>query len=173
MNKKQGPKSRHRSSASALTVPSLPEAMEISRFSNLECPRMHRVSDSAGPVEGSLANVCIQGCLPLRTTGSASRMGDFGAPWLACARPCQLLHVQPRGYPHITRGHNGTASPVMWGSFIPNSMPVYPGAFGPIPSETTSGDRKDDRPSGLRRNRRAYKPPGLLFAGPEHFPGSS
>jgi hypothetical protein len=26
----------------------------------------------------------------------------------------------------------------MWGSFIPNSMPVYPGAFGPTPSSNYS-----------------------------------
>ena len=32
-------------------------------------------------------------CLPPRTTRSASRMGDFGAQWLACAFPCQLHHV--------------------------------------------------------------------------------
>jgi hypothetical protein len=38
-------------------------------------------------------------------------MGDFGAQWPACASPCQLLRVQPRGYPHLTRGHNGAASP--------------------------------------------------------------
>ena len=25
------------------------DAAELSRFSNIECPRMHRVSDSAGP----------------------------------------------------------------------------------------------------------------------------
>jgi hypothetical protein len=31
----------------------------------------------------------------------------------------------------MTRGHNGAAPPFMWGSFIPYSMPVYPGAFGP------------------------------------------
>lgn len=33
----------------------------------------------------------------------------------------------------MTRGHNGAASPFMWGAFIPFSMPVYPGAFGPTP----------------------------------------
>ena len=70
-----------------------PEAMEFSRFSSIECPRMHRVSDSAGPVEGSLSNVLLQCCLPPRTTRSASRMGDFGAQWLAYAFPCQLHHV--------------------------------------------------------------------------------
>ena len=43
--------------------------------------------------------------------------------------PLSTLYVLPRGYPHMTRGHNGAASPFMWGSFIPFSMPVYPGAF--------------------------------------------
>jgi hypothetical protein len=99
----------------------------------------HRVSTHAqglrlrGPAGGSLSSATSQYCLPPRTTRSASRMGDFGAQWLACVFPCQLHHVQPHGYPHMTRGHNGAAPPFMWGSFIPNSMPVYPGAFGPTP----------------------------------------
>jgi len=33
----------------------------------------------------------------------------------------------------MTRGHNGAAPPFMWGSFIPYSMPVYPGVFGVTP----------------------------------------
>ena len=43
--------------------------------------------------------------------------------------PCQLIHVQPHDCPHMTRGYDGSANPFMWGSFIPYSMPVYPGAF--------------------------------------------
>jgi len=53
---------------------------EISRFSNIECPRMLRFFDSAGPIIGSLRlsppSSC---CLPHRSTRSAPRMGDFGA----------------------------------------------------------------------------------------------
>jgi hypothetical protein len=103
----------HRPSPTPLVHHCLPETMEISRFSSIECPRMHRVSDSAGPGENSLSNAILQCCLPPRTTRSASRMGDFGAQWLACVFPCQLPHVWPRGYPHMTRGHNGAASPFM------------------------------------------------------------
>jgi len=47
--------------------------------------------------------------------------------------PLSTLHVQPRGCPRMTRGHDGSATPFMWGSFIPYSMPVYPGAFTTSP----------------------------------------
>ena len=43
--------------------------------------------------------------------------------------PLSTLHAQPHGCPRMTRGHDGAASPFMWGSCIPYSMPVYPGAF--------------------------------------------
>ena len=33
------------------------------------------------------------------------------------------------GHRRIARGHDGSTTPFMWGSFIPDSMPVYPGAF--------------------------------------------
>lgn len=63
---------------------------EISRFSNIECPRMLRFFDSAGPVRDFAAPVAaIPCCLPCLTTRSAPRMGDFGALFLACVFPCQ------------------------------------------------------------------------------------
>ena len=62
---------------------------EISRFSNIEFPRMLRVFDSAEPVYGSLRNAITPCCLPHRFTRSAPRTGDFGAQWLACVSPCQ------------------------------------------------------------------------------------
>jgi len=65
------------------------DTTEISRFSNIECPRMLRVSDSAGPVYVSLLFAVIPCCLPYRFTRSAPRTGDFGAQWLACVFPCQ------------------------------------------------------------------------------------
>ena len=112
--------------------------MEISRFSIIEFPRMHRVSDSAGPVDGSLFNAVSQCCLPLRTTRSASRIGDFGAQWLARAFPCQLLYVSPRGHPHMTRGHNGAASPFMSGSLHPQLYAGLSRRFRPVPPSLRS-----------------------------------
>ena len=47
--------------------------------------------------------------------------------------PLSTLHVQPHDCPRMTRGHDGAAIPFMWGSFIPYSMPVYPGAFRTSP----------------------------------------
>ena len=64
------------------------------------------------------------------------RKADFHAhikKWLACVFPCRTLHVRPRGCPRMTRGRDGTATPFTWDSFIPYSMPVYPGAFGQTP----------------------------------------
>jgi hypothetical protein len=45
------------------------------------------------------------------------------------ALPLSTLRRILAEYRRMTRGHNGAASPFMWGSFIPYSMPVYPGAF--------------------------------------------
>ena len=61
----------------------------ISRFSCMECPRMHRVSDSAGPVHGSLYNALHRVAFPAVQRGRHPGLGDFGAQWLACASPCQ------------------------------------------------------------------------------------
>jgi len=58
------------------------EAAELSRFSNIERPRMLRVSDSAGPVNDSLPIAAARGAFPNRRTWSAPRRGDFGAQWL-------------------------------------------------------------------------------------------
>ena len=97
----------HRPSPTAPIVYCLSKTSEISRFSIIEFPRMHRVSDSAGSVYDSLYFAASQCCLPLQVTRSAPRKGDFGALWLACVSPCQLLHVSPHDNPHMTRGHNG------------------------------------------------------------------
>ena len=108
---------------------------EISRFSNIECPRMLRFFDSAGPISGSLRlsppSSC---CLPHRSTRSAPRMGDFGALCLACVFPCRTLHVQPRGCPRMTWGRDGAATPFTWGSFIPYSNAGLSRRFQNVPS---------------------------------------
>ena len=49
----------------SLTNPSLStDTAEVSRFSNIVCPRMLRFSDSAGPVYGSLPSAVLPCCLP-------------------------------------------------------------------------------------------------------------
>ncbi len=57
----------------------LTDTNEISRFSNIERPRMHRFLDSAGSVRDSLINAARPFCLSLRTNRLAPRKGDFGA----------------------------------------------------------------------------------------------
>ena len=43
--------------------------MEISRFSNMECPRVHRVLDSAGPEKDSLSNALPDVAFPVGSLG--------------------------------------------------------------------------------------------------------
>ena len=62
-------------------------AAELSRFSNIECPRMLRFYDSAGPVNDWLDDVVARGAFPTYHTRSAPLKGDFGAQWLAYASP--------------------------------------------------------------------------------------
>jgi hypothetical protein len=100
-----------------------------SRFSHIECSRMHRVSDFAGPVFDSLRNAVHRVAFPTRSRSRhPGRVISELNGWPAL--PLSTLHVQAHGHPRMTRGHDGAASPFMWGSFIPYSMPVYPGAFG-------------------------------------------
>jgi len=42
---------------------------------------------------------------------------------------CKSRLSQVNGEPRMHWGHNGAATPFMLGSFIPYSMPVYPGSF--------------------------------------------
>ena len=81
----------HRPSLADPSTCPLADAAEICRFSNIECPRMLRVSDSAGSIYNSLLNAVISYCLPYRFTRSAPWIGDFGAQWLAYVFPCQLF----------------------------------------------------------------------------------
>lgn len=84
---------------------------KLSRFSNIERPRMLRVSDSAGPDNDWPSRAAVRGAFPVPIgSGSAPRMGDFGARWLAYA-PLSTLHVRPRGRPGMTRGSDGVAPP--------------------------------------------------------------
>ena len=75
-------------------------AAELSRFSNIECPRMHRVSDSAGPDNDSLFICRCLCCLPFRRTRSAPQTGDFGAQWLAYASPVNASRAASRPPAH-------------------------------------------------------------------------
>ncbi len=114
----------------SLTVPpNLPTGTaKLSRFSNIERPRMLRVSDSAGPGHDSPKSlVASRIAFPIVARGR--RPG-----WVISERsgwpalPLSTLHVRPHDRPRMTRGRDGAAPPFTWGSFIPCSMPVYPGA---------------------------------------------
>ncbi len=59
----------------------------ISRFSCIERPRMHRVSDSVGPLGDSLYNAAHRVAFPIVRQGRHPKRGDFGAQWLAYASP--------------------------------------------------------------------------------------
>jgi hypothetical protein len=45
------------------------DTAELSRFSNIECPRMHRFSDSAGPGNDWLVNAVAHGAFPFVVRG--------------------------------------------------------------------------------------------------------
>ncbi len=83
---------------------------ELSRFSNIECKHMHRVSDSAGPDYDWLFIAVIHVAFPFlgrgrHPEGVISEL--IGWPML----PLSTLHVQPRDRPRMTRGRDGSAHP--------------------------------------------------------------
>ena len=91
---------------------STPDASQLSRFSNIECPRMHRVSDSAGPDTDWLYSVFARVAFPIVRRGRRpGRVISELNGWPAL--PLSTLHVQPRDRPHMTRGHDGSAPPFM------------------------------------------------------------
>jgi hypothetical protein len=105
-----------RITASGLPLPSRllfsAGAAELSRFSNIECPRMHRVSDSAGPGNDWLGNAVARSAFPTVVRGR--RPGQViselnGWP----ALPLSTLHVRSHDRPRMTRGHDGSAHPFM------------------------------------------------------------
>ncbi|MBN1843105.1 MAG: hypothetical protein JW883_12610 [Deltaproteobacteria bacterium] len=111
----------------------------ISRFSCIKCPRMHRVSDSAGPVANSVTITphTVLPSLPSDEVGTPEwvilelNTRPVEHPDLSGRLPLSTLHVSrvARDCPRMTRGHDGSATPFMWGFCIPYSMAVYPGAF--------------------------------------------
>ena len=85
---------------------------ELSRFSSIEYPRMHRVSDSAGPDNDWLVNAVARSAFPTAERGRHPGLGISelnGWPTL----PLSTLHVQSRDRPRMTRGHDGSARPFM------------------------------------------------------------
>ena len=107
-------------------------ATGLPRFSNIKCPRMLSVSDSAGPDNDWLINAVAPGAF---TTVERGRHPGLviselnGWPTL----PLSTVHVRSHDRPRKTRGHDGSAHPFMQGTFTLCSMPVYPGAFSTLP----------------------------------------
>ena len=87
---------------------------EISRFSRMELPRMHRVFDRAGPGAGlAIAPRPVLPSVPVTT--SAPQKLDFAARCPGLRFPCQRFAprpggraVCPRGRERMTRGHDGS-----------------------------------------------------------------
>jgi len=94
------------------------DAAELSRFSNIECPRMHRFFDSVGPGNDWLVNVATYGAFPRVVLGRRPGwvISELNS-WPAL--PLSTLHVRPRGRPRMTRGHDGSAHPSMLRDFHP------------------------------------------------------
>jgi hypothetical protein len=104
-------------------------ATGISRFSCIEFPRMHRVFDSVGPDPRSrLARRPVWPSRSIKTVGAPkssviSELNGWPARTPVNASPA----TSPS--PAHDSGPWRLATPSMSGSFIPDSMPVDPGAF--------------------------------------------
>jgi len=87
-------------------------AAELSRFSNIECPRMLRFLDSAGPGDDWLNSVVSHSAFPASARGRhpGTLISELNG-WPAL--PLSTLHVQSHDCPRKTRGHDGSAHPFM------------------------------------------------------------
>jgi hypothetical protein len=97
----------------SLTDPLIPAGTaETSRFSCIERPRMHRVSDSAGPVCDSLYNAAHRVAFPIIQQGRHPKtvISELNT-WPTL--PLSTLRMQPHDYIRMTRGHDGSATPFM------------------------------------------------------------
>ena len=84
----------------------------ISRFSYIECPRMLRVFDSAGPMGDSLYNATPRVAFPIVAQGRhpGTVISELnGWPTL----PLLTLRHAITGHRRIARGHDGSATPFM------------------------------------------------------------
>ena len=100
----------------------------ISRFSCIEFPRMHRVFDSVGPdCHWRLARRPVWPSRRVNTVGTPERLITELNGWPARTP----VNASPATLPPLAHdsGPWWIATPSMSGSFIPDSMPVYPGAF--------------------------------------------
>src|SRR5271157_3684876 len=91
----------------------------------MEFPSMLGVSDCAGFISGSLCSSLLMWPSASPNSVGAPDKIDFAAP--VNASPAALrLHSHDSG-------SGWFAIPFLWDSFLPCSMPVYPGALGVVP----------------------------------------
>ncbi len=126
---------RRRTSLDFPTRPAAPSAADEPRTSRFPCvvfPYVRGVSDRAGPERISRYR-CARWCLALISTASASR----SVPSLSrlntrpARTPVNASANPSRETPHDS-GPLWVASPSVYDSFIHNTSPVYPGAFGEL-----------------------------------------
>ena len=80
-------------------------------------------------------------CLPAKQTGSARDSSVFGAQSPGPPIPLSPLRRAPHDAPCKTRGRNRVPAPFPWSSFIPDNMPVYPGALATLNNPDCLGYR--------------------------------
>jgi hypothetical protein len=85
---------------------------ETSRFSSIERPRMHRVSDSAGPMQDWLIRALHHVAFPTKSRGRHPEwvISELNT-WPAF--PLSTLRRSLAGSRRMTRGHDGAAPPFM------------------------------------------------------------
>ena len=87
-------------------------ACGISRFSCIERPRMHRVSDSAGPVGNSLHIAAHRVAFPIVQQGRHPKTVISELNGWSTLALLTLRHAIT-GHRRIARGHDGSATPFM------------------------------------------------------------
>ena len=110
--------------------PSPPPAegvLGVSRFSRMECSRMLRVCDSAAWSAGSrFASAFLWPSPSGDEVGTPIKVISELNGWPACA-PVNASPATSRPPAHDS-GSSWFATPCLYGSFVRDSMPVYPGA---------------------------------------------
>ena len=106
----------------------LPDTSGVSRFSRMEFSDMPGVSDCAGSVSDSRFRHPRYRLPPRRTASTPRTRLISQLNTLPACAPVNASPAALRRHTHDS-GSGWFATPFLWDSFIPDSMPVYPGAL--------------------------------------------
>ena len=108
-------------------VPITRETPEVSRFSCILFRGVLGVLDYAGP--GTISPIAPIASVAFPQSGQGRHPDLCFRSSIPCPPvPLSTLRLPPHDDLRKTRGQDGFATPFLWGSRIPDNMPVYPGA---------------------------------------------